>query len=126
MTKEEFINTLEEYLEKTGMSEGDFGAYFSVGDKKNINTTIFIDDNNHIYLTPDESLNRIKTSICISNVREFRFSQFGEDGGRFFILCDDNSGLDFCEGEIGFFENGYYGNFKDAFQWFTKNIVNNE
>ena len=34
MTKEDFINTLEEYLEETGLSEGAFNSYFSVSTKK--------------------------------------------------------------------------------------------
>ena len=126
MTKQEFINTLEEYLEKTGMSEGTFNAFFCVSDQRNINSTIFIDDDNYIHLTPEGSINRVKTTININNVIEFRYSQFGEDGGRFFVICNDNSGLDFCEGDIGFFENGCYENFRDAFQYFEKNIVSNE
>lgn len=123
MTKEDFINTLEEYFEETGLSEGAFNSYFSVSDQENINSTVFIDKNNDIWLTREESLIRVKTSINIDDVVEFRYSQFGSDVARFFVICNNNSGLDFCEGEVGFFENGYFGNFKDAIQWFIDNPV---
>ena len=123
MERKKFLKLLNEFLDKTGMSCGSFNKYFSAGDEKDINTTIYVDEENNIWLTGDESIIRVKTSINIKNVIEFRYGQFGRDGGRFFIICDDNSGLDFCEGEIGFFVNGYYGEFKDALEYFTENPV---
>lgn len=123
MKKSEFIELLEEYLENTGMSGGSFNAYFRVGDTENINTTIYIDSDNFIRITENESVKRIKTSINIDNIIEIRYSQFGSDGGRFFVICQDDTGLDFCEGQIGFFTKGYYGSFKKATDWFTENPV---
>ena len=78
---------------------------------------------NYIWLTEEESVKRIKTSINVDNITEIRYSQFGSDGGRFFVICKDDTGLDFCEGEIGFFTNEYYGNFKKATEWFKENPV---
>ena len=121
MKKAKFIELLEEYLDNTGMNCGCYNVYFSVGDAENVNTTIYIDRENYIWITDDESVKRIKTSINIDNVVEIRYSQFGSDGGRFFVICQDNTGLDFCEGEIGFFTNGYYGDFNKAVDWFTNN-----
>ena len=123
MKKTEFIELLEKYLDETGMDCGAYNAYFSIGDMENINTTIYIDRDNYIWLTEEESVKRIKTSINVDNITEIRYSQFGSDGGRFFVICKDDTGLDFCEGEIGFFTNGYYGNFKKATEWFKENPV---
>ena len=123
MKKSEFIELLEEYLDDTGMANGCFMAYFSVGDTANVNTTIYVDKDNFIWITDRESVKRIKTSINVDNITEIRYSQFGSDGGRFFVICQDGTGLDFCEGQIGFFTNGYYGNFKKAIDWFTENPV---
>ena len=123
MKKAEFIELLEEYLDNTGMTSGCYNAYFSVGDTDNINTTIYIDRENYIWITDNDSVNRIRTSINVENVVEIRYSQFGSDGGRFFVICRDNTGLDFCEGEIGFFTNGYYGSFMKATDWFADNPV---
>lgn len=78
---------------------------------------------NFIRITENESVKRIKTSINIDNIIEIRYSQFGSDGGRFFVICQDDTGLDFCEGQIGFFTKGYYGSFKKATDWFTENPV---
>ena len=103
------------------MDCGCYNVYFSVGDAENVNTTIYIDRENYIWITDDESVKHIKTSINIDNIVEIRYSQFGSDGGRFFVICQDNTGLDFCEGEIGFFTNGDYGDFKTAIAWFTDN-----
>lgn len=110
MKKAEFIKLLEEYLDNSGYSDGCYDAYLSVGGAENVNTTIFIDRQNYIWITDDESVKRIKTSINVDNIVEIRYSQFGRDGGRFFVICQDNTGLDFCDGEIGFFRNGGYEN----------------
>ncbi len=123
MEKNEFIELLGDFLDKTGMSDGSYNAYISVGDKRDLNTTIYIDEENQIWIAANESINRVKTSVNVGNIVELRYSQFGSDGGRFFVICNDNSGLDFCEGEIGFFVNGYYGSFKKATDWFTENPV---
>ena len=123
MKKAEFIKLLEEYLDNTGMSDGCYDVFFSVGDVKNVNTTIYIDKDNCIWITDDESVKRIKTSINVDNIIEIRYSEFGSDEGRFFVICQDDTGLDFCEGKIGFFTNGYYGSFKKATDWFTENPV---
>lgn len=123
MKRTEFIDLLEEYLDNTGMANGCYNAFFSVGDADNVNTTIYIDKDNYIWITENESVKRIKTSINIDNIIGIRYSQFGSDGGRFFVICQDDTGLDFCEGEIGFFTNGYYGSFKKATDWFTENPV---
>lgn len=98
-------------------------CFFSVGDADNVNDTIYIDKDNYIWITDNESVKRIKTSINVDNIIEIRYSQFGSDGGRFFVICQDDTGLDFCEGEIGFFVKGYYGSFKKATDWFTENPV---
>lgn len=98
MKKAEFIDLLEEYLDNTGMTSGCYNAFFSVGDTENINTTIYIDGDNFIWITEDESVKRIKTSIIVDNIIEIRYSQFGSEGGRFFVICQDDTGLDFCEG----------------------------
>lgn len=37
------------------------------------------------------------------------------------MICNNYTGLDFCEGEIGYFTDGYYGEFKNAVDWFTNN-----
>ena len=123
MTKTEFVNLLGDYLDETGMSDGAYNVFFSVGDNENINTTIYIDKENFIWITGNESVRRVKTSINVQDVIELRYSQFGSDGGRFFIICSDYSGLDFCEGEIGYFTNGYFGVFNDAVDWFTNNPI---
>lgn len=123
MKKSEFIDLLEEYLDNTGMTNGYYNVYLSVGDSENVNTTIFIDRDNYIWITDKESVKRIKTSVNVDNIIEIRYSQFGSDGGRFFVICQDYTGLDFCEGEIGFFTNGYYGSFKKAADWFAENPV---
>lgn len=124
MTKAEFIAVLNNYLDKTGMSDGSYyNAYLSVGDDKSINTAVYIDEEGFIWITANESVKRIKTSINVQDVVELRYSQFGNGGGRFFVICSNYAGLDFCEGEIGYFENGYYGKFNDAFEWFTNDPV---
>ncbi len=120
MKKAEFIELLDEYLNNTGMNSGCYnGAFLSVGDEKNVNTSIYIDDEDRIWVADDESVKRVKTSIHVDDIVEIRYSAFGSDGGRFFVICRDYSGLDFCEGEIGFFTDGYYGSFKKATDWFT-------
>ena len=94
MKKAEFIDLLEEYLDNTGMTSGCYNAFFSVGDADNVNTTIYIDKDNYIWITDNESVKRIKTSINVDNIIEIRYSQFGSDGGRFFVVCQDDTGLD--------------------------------
>ena len=123
MTKTEFISLLEEYLEKTGMSCGNWDAFLSVGDEENRNTTIYVDKEGFVWITADESVKRVKTSINVQDVIELRYSQYGSDDGRFFVICSNYEGLDFCEGEIGYFANGYYGDFHDAVDWFTANPI---
>lgn len=123
MDRSSFLDTISEFLDNTGMSDGNYNSYFSAGDERNLNTTIYVDEKNNVWLTDDESIVRVKTTINTDNVVEFRYSQFGADGGRFFVICNDNSGLDFCEGEIGFFKDGYYGDFKNAIQWFRDHPV---
>ena len=123
MTRAEFISCLYDYLDETGMSGGAYNAYFSVGDDENINTTIYIDKENFIWITADESVKRVKTSINVQDIIELRYSQFGSDGGRFFVICSNYEGLDFCEGQIGYFTNGYYGDFHKAVDWFTNNPI---
>lgn len=123
MTRSEFIETLNDYLELSGMT----GDGCLAGDDAKNNTSIYVDNENNVWLTGRESIIRIKTSINVDNVIEFRYDQFGPNGGgcgvRFFIICKDYSGLDFCEGSINFFENGYVGDFRDALEWFEKNPV---
>ena len=97
--------------------------FFSVGDKADENTTIYVDEDNYIWLTGNESVKRVKTSINVNNVVELRYSEFGSNEGSFFVICNDDSGLDFCEGEIVFFKDGYYGRFKNVFEWFAENSV---
>lgn len=123
MTKTEFMNSLNDYLSETGMNGGSYDAFLSVGDNENINTTIYIDQENIIWITGNESVKRVKTSINIQDIIELRYSEFGSDGGRFFVICNNYTGLDFCEGEIGYFTDGYYGEFKNAVDWFTNNPV---
>ena len=50
MTKTEFVNLLGDYLDETGMSDGAYNVFFSVGDNENINTTIYIDKENFIFV----------------------------------------------------------------------------
>ena len=127
MTKTEFIDLLNEYLDKTGMSDGVYNdTYLSVGDDENINTTIYIDKENFIWITGNESVKRIKTSINVQDIIELRYSQFGSDCGRFFVICSNYAGLDFCDGEIGYFTNGYYGKFNNAIDWFTRNPISQD
>ena len=119
MTNNEFIEKMEAFLDKTGMSDGCYGnSFMSVGEDKDINTSIYVDSDGQIWLSGQESVKRIKTCINVSSVKEFRYSQFDEEGGRFFVICDDYTGLDFCEGEVGFFQNGDFSIFKDAIDWF--------
>lgn len=105
------------------MSSGVYDAFFSVGDDEDINTTIYIDKENFIWIRGNESVRCVKTSINIQEIVELRYSEFGRDSGRFFVICSNYTGLDFCEGEIGYFTNGYYGNFADSVEWFTNNPV---
>ena len=123
MTKTEFIIALNNYLNETGMNGENPDFYFSVGDDENINTTIYIDKENFIWITGNQSVKRVKTSINVQDITELRYSEFGSDGGRFFVICDNYTGLDFLEGEIGYFTNGYYGKFNNAVDWFTSNPV---
>ena len=64
MKQSEFIELLEEYFHNTGMSSWE--PYLSVGNKENVNTTIYIDRDNFIWIRNDESVKRIKTSINVS------------------------------------------------------------
>ena len=123
MTRLEFIEKLNDFLEYTGMSTGAFGSYISVGDDAEINTDIYIDKDNNVWLTGRDSIIRIKTSINVDNVTELRYDSAGDDVNRFFIICKDYSGLDFSYGKIRFFENGYIGDPRNALEWFEKNPV---
>ena len=123
MTKSDFISSLNNYLNKTEMDCGAYNVFLSVGDDENINPTIYIDKENFIWIVGNESLKRIKTSINVQDIIELRYTEFGSDSPRFFVICRDYSGLDFCEGEIGYFTNGYYGEFHNAVDWFTNNPI---
>lgn len=50
------------------MANGCYNAFFSVGDADNVNTTIYIDKDNYIWITENESVKRIKTSINVDNI----------------------------------------------------------
>lgn len=123
MEKTKFINLLEEYLDETGMSGGNWNAFLSIGDDESINTTIYIDQEDFIWIIADESVKRVKTSINVQDIIELRYSELGRNGGRFFVICSNYAGLDFCEGEIGYFTNGYYGEFNNAVDCFTNNPI---
>lgn len=122
MKKGSFIELMKEYLYQTGMSEGVYNnSYFSVDDKKNKNTTIYVDEDNYVWLVSKDSVKRVKTSINIDNVEEFRYGQFGSNEGEFFVICNDNAGLHFLEGKIYYiFPNGYYGAYQDAIEYFEQ------
>ena len=119
MKQSEFIELLEEYFHNTGMSSWE--PYLSVGNKENVNTTIYIDRDNFIWIRNDESVKRIKTSINVDNIIELRYTDSSED--YFVVICQDDTGLYFRDGEINFFTNGYYGSYKKAIDWFAENPV---
>lgn len=126
MKKDVFIELMEEYLYQTGMSEGVYNnSFFSVDDKKNINTTIYVDEDNYIWLTSNHSVKRVKTSINVDNIVEFRYGQFGSDEGEFFVICNDDAGLHFLEGKIYYIlPNGYYGTYQEAIEYFEQENSN--
>lgn len=120
MEKEEFIKKCSSCFEKAGMSDGSWSVFYTVGDDPDVNTTVFIDKEGFIFLTKENSVIRVKTSINVADIVDFRFDQFGqEETERFFIICKDFTGLDFCRDTIGFFKNGEVGRFRDAFLWFS-------
>ena len=125
MTKKEFIDKMNEYLETTGLSEGAFECYYTCGDEKNIDTTFYIDEVGDLYIRAEDSIIRIKTSINVKNVEEFRYSEWGSDECYFYIICDDYSGLYFSQNDVFYFENGSlkYGEYKKAIEWFTEHPV---
>lgn len=69
------------------MTSGCYNMFFSVGDADNVNTTIYIDKDNYIWITDNEYVKRIKTSINVDNIIEIRYLQFVSDGGKFFVIC---------------------------------------
>ena len=128
MKKDEFIKLIWEYFSNTSWQDEyaniqHYNSYFSVGDEENENTSIYIDKDNYIWIRNIESVVRVKTSIKVDDIMEIRYSEFGCEGGRFFVICQDYSGLDFCEGEIGYFKDGYYGAFENAVDWFKNHPV---
>ena len=121
MEKNKFIELLEEYLDVTGMDSGMGNAFFEVGDEENVNTTIYIDPQNYIWITEGDSVIRIKTSINISDVTKFRYLTKSKED--FCFICKDNSGLEFVEGCIYYFTNGSLNDSKSATEYFTNNPV---
>lgn len=123
MERSKFIELLEDHLNKTGYSDGLFNHYWTVGDREDVNSTFYVDGENFLWLTGDDSVKRIKTPINMEHVVEFRWDAIGDDNSRFFIICDDYSGLDIVDSGIYYFENGNYGDGKDAIEWFTEHPV---
>ena len=125
MNKVDFMILLNGLLHETGMDGGYFNNVFmTVGDKREENTTVYIDEENYIWLTENESLIRIMTPVNVDHVVDFRFGAFGPLEERFFVICDDYSGLEFCEGDIYYFRNGDYGKSVKATALFASILMN--
>lgn len=127
MEKPEFISTMWDYYQESGLGSGanEHNVYLTVGDERNANTNIFVDENGDIWVADYQSVKRVKTSINVEDVVEFRFDEYGSDSIEpcFFIICKDYSGLMFCDKRIRYFEDGDYDHWKYAVDWFMEHPV---
>lgn len=73
ITITEFIEKMDKFISCTGMDGLKYDKYLSVSEDKEINSSIFFDTEGQIWLAGQYSVKRIKTSINVSNVKEFRY-----------------------------------------------------
>ncbi len=110
----EFIEELTKWIKKYDGLED-----ITVGKDKTINTRIVIDDKGVIWIREGYTWNRVKTSVNVENVIEFRASD--DRFVCFFVICEDNTGFAFeSDGEIYYYVDGEPSGWGSAFEHFSK------
>lgn len=116
MKTEEFLHNLKVWLEKVGYED-----LYSYGCDMNINTDITIDADGYIYIKEyagsrgEMSFRRAKTTVNVNHVVEFR----GEVSlDCFYIICDDDTGLEIYRDGIYFCIDGSPSGTGTAFEHF--------
>jgi len=97
MTTEEFITKFKKFSEDCFE---DACYQPTIGSDSSINTEVFIDEEGFIWLRINRSWKRVKTSVNVNNVVEFRYSDTNQYGyeKEFFIICTDDTGFSVIDG----------------------------
>lgn len=106
MTTQEFIENFNKYCEK-GFDDVD--EPLTIGSDFSIDKRIVIDEAGFVWLREQQSWKRIKTSVNVNNVIEFRRAE--QECWGFYIICSDDTGFNICsEGPVAdpYMEIYYY------------------
>lgn len=127
MDTQEFLSTLWDYYQESGLGTGENedSIYLTAGDERDANTNIYVDEYGDIWVADYKSVIRVKTSINVQDVVDFRFNEEGADSIEpcFFAICKDYSGLMFWDKRIRYFEDGDYDHWRFAVDWFMEHPV---
>jgi hypothetical protein len=89
MDYETFSSKWNEFCEKT---KNDYDM--KIGNDMSINTRITIDENGDVWVRAYESFKRVKTTVNLKDVVEFRWPDYREVPDSFYIICNDYSGFE--------------------------------
>ena len=113
MKIEEFISTMTEWCEKTNNTYD-----FTIGKDMSVNTRITIDEEGFIWIRACESFKRVKTTVNVCDINEFRLSDFDEEC--FYVICNDDTGFEVHESEFYYCIDGQPSGWGSAVEHFTE------
>lgn len=112
MTVSEFVDTFKEWVERYGYSD-----YYTIGTDFGDNFAVLVDEDGYIFMQEYESWRRVKTSVNVKNIVEFRK---GFNDQEFFIICADDTGFSVDSDGIYFCEEGRPSGWGNAFDYFMQ------
>ena len=113
MKIEEFIEKLSDWCEKTTNTYD-----FTIGKDMSVNTKITVDEEGFIWIRAYESFKRVKTTVNVRDINEFRMSDFDEKC--FYVICDDYTGFEVHDSEFYYCIDGQPSGYGDAVEHFTR------
>lgn len=118
MTIDEFTENMGKWLEKEELTD-----YYSYGTDLSVNTEITVDSDGLIWINESAgdyarlSFKRLKTTVNVSKVIEFRGSLYSKG---FYIICDDDTGFELRDDGIYYYIDGEPSGWGEAYEHFTR------